>query len=598
MSTLRTNTITTLDDSKSVEVAQLSLEGSDKGPLLYANDLAERDAVDTAPLPLNTQLGVNDSVYKLVGSSWFSTKSFREWSLSLEKFRGEVPNIVFFGDSILYGQDFAGPNPPKNGSTQPVSSTPPITEFTDEVADAGMAASVLDYTFPGDTVALALSRWETELDNLPTSSMCFVMYGHNDANDYGGYGTTTLTWQFADNLDILVNKILERNCIPVILGPPPVQDVDDNTNIRPYSEAAKSVAQSHGIPFFDTFTFLAGYNGLYTDNVHLTPGAYSILGRTLASLVVNGGHVAEVGVGRYPIDAVLGRVVNGSVISSPDAILSDGKALRLQPGGKAHLCVHTHSGVSPRVHANVDTGTPGVPLKYSLTYEDGLAAKADLYVGNTFENQSLVGRPLKPGLHVIKIENESSDVLHVNGVSFEDPEAGHICWGDSFPSKALSNLFRPRGPGRQVAWFSAIDTSKPLQDRYNLTSYLTLSDTGLQGIVLWVGGPLTNEVMTNHSILIFRSGTDLLIRELVADPFSQNDQTVASVFPTGNWSGELEVERDPSTGDLTIRVDGATEATFSPATIDTSRVFPGIICENTSGTYVVHSTLVRGVSGW
>lgn len=191
--------------------------------------------------------------------------------------------IAFEGDSLTYGQD-TSPDGPKlpaiNGAAQSRSSTP----FPEEVAKLLPGAAVENRGFPGDRTTEALERWA----NVTPSDIAVIMYGTNDAANFGGYPSGPVSVaDFQRNLSALVERRQKQGATPILMTPPPVQDPAIDARIQEYRDAVSAVARSTGVKAIDSAALIRDAQPQFSDGLHLSQAANQAVARAMAALLAD-----------------------------------------------------------------------------------------------------------------------------------------------------------------------------------------------------------------------------------------------------------------------------------------------------------------------
>jgi hypothetical protein len=129
----------------------------------------------------------------------------------------------------------------------------------------------------------------------------------------------------------------------------------------------------------------------------------------------------------------------------------------------------------------------------------------------------------------------------------------------------MTGVFQPsRISNAQDAWFCVSDVSKKLTSPCSIISYVTLTDTGFNGIAINKNRPSSSssEIISPDSLLVLRNGTSLVLRELIAGAVN-SEVTFTSKFSTGVFTGEIEVVL--SSGTLSAYVNGTLAGSLAVA---------------------------------
>lgn len=200
-----------------------------------------------------------------------------------ERIRQHQPvRIRCYGDSLTYGQDEKSERrlPPINGASQTRSMSPyPETLLATFVAAGFDAVIVRNCGYPGDNAAAGLKRWDNEF----ACDLAYLMYGSNDANNYGLLGFATVE-EFEANLRAMIAQLVGLQVATVLVLPPPTAFDDQNDRLQPFLAAARALAANYKLVLFDAAEILGTMTveERYLDGVHLSPAAAARLGEHLA----------------------------------------------------------------------------------------------------------------------------------------------------------------------------------------------------------------------------------------------------------------------------------------------------------------------------
>jgi lysophospholipase L1-like esterase len=184
--------------------------------------------------------------------------------------------VALEGDSVIYGQDetWAGRCAPINGAAQGRSGSPLPDRLSELLEDR---IEIENRGFPGDRTIDGLRRWR----HIEEVAVVFIMYGTNDAMNFGGHsgGTLSLT-DYAANLRKLANRRRSADAKVVLMTPPPIGVSKWDVRVSPYRTEAKRVAVELDIPILDTSEALLGADGL-----HLNERSLEMLAQFVSSHV-------------------------------------------------------------------------------------------------------------------------------------------------------------------------------------------------------------------------------------------------------------------------------------------------------------------------
>ncbi len=200
--------------------------------------------------------------------------------------RGEPTIIACYGDSLTYGQDEVSSSrqPPTNDACQARSPTPfPETMSNTFAARPGLSVVVRNRGFPGDNARRGLARWA---DDEPCD-LAILMYGVNDANNFGGLGLVPVE-DFRSDMETMIDRLLAKGSAVALLLPPRFAASALNVALAPFSQALYGLARTFELPALESAVFLSGIElGEQTvDGVHLAPRAYASIGEALAGLLI------------------------------------------------------------------------------------------------------------------------------------------------------------------------------------------------------------------------------------------------------------------------------------------------------------------------
>ena len=505
---------------------------------------------------------------------------------------GGAVSIALYGTSITYSQDTTetGTNPPINSAPQARSSTPIDVKLAEALSFSGITASVINRGYPGDRTIEGVSRWVAA----SATDVSFVEYGHNDAMNYGGYVTGPVSMDaYRTNLTAIIKRELDKGAAVVVVGSTPVADTKANLKIRAYAQAAKQIADGFGLPFVDWAEIIETVNDKWTDNVHLSPTAYAEIGWQLAGLF-------------YRRDAAVHRVSPGDWFNANDSLgrggsryawtpaKQGGAIIQLNAGQSYAVGVHVVSDCVPVIHT---VNTSGSPFKLNCYYAgspSGIMPVTGLKHDQSFgTRQKFTGQLLKGGLRSFVIRNDGATTAYIEAIEFRGAE--HVSFSRGLVTKSsLSGVHQSAlFSAAASSWWSAADYTRKLTADCMLVAHVTLTDThqcGI-GIARYRQQSAAAEIQSADSILALRSGTDLIIRQLINGSAS-GDVTVAAIFSVGSYTGEL--------GILLTTVSGTTTAYVTvDGTIRGSRVvtqtegYPMVI-GNKNARMVCHSMQFNG----
>jgi lysophospholipase L1-like esterase len=478
---------------------------------------------------------------------------------------GNNITVAFYGTSITYGQDTSasGVDTQINGASQKRSPTPFPEKFQEASALCGFSGSITVFNrgFPGDSTIEGLSRWL----NSSATDISFIEYGHNDALNYGGYphGIVSIV-DYRKNLSLIIEREIAKGAAVVILGSTPVNSVSQNNSIRSYAYTAKQIANQYGLPFVDLEELINTVNDKWTDNVHLSPKAYNEIGWNLSSLLVRrDGAIRTVTSGDifYATD-FLGH--GGSQYTWENSKSGTSSLIALGAGFTYAIGVYCAENVVPVIKTVNETA-----LSFTLnSYYSGASFNStcglvhDPAYGN---RQAFKGHILSKGYRMLAIRNDGANAAFIESIEFEDVNTAHCTRGLLSKLPSMTGVFQPsRISNAQVNWFCVSDVSKKLTSPCSIISYVTLTDTGFNGIAINKNRPSSSssEIISPDSLLVLRNGTSLVLRELIAGAVN-SEVTFTSKFSTGVFTGEIEVVL--SSGTLSAYVNGTLAGSLAVA---------------------------------
>jgi lysophospholipase L1-like esterase len=187
--------------------------------------------------------------------------------------------VAFEGDSLIYGQDEtqAGRRPAINGAEQG-RSVSPLPEHLSELLQHKV--QIENRGFPGDRTTDGLERWRHAAD----VALVFIMYGTNDAMNFGGRCSGILTLSdYVTNLKELVDRHRAVGAKVVLMTTPPIGVPEWDSRVSPYRAEARRVARQLDIPILDTSEVLSGIADKWVDGLHLNRPALELLAQFLSN---------------------------------------------------------------------------------------------------------------------------------------------------------------------------------------------------------------------------------------------------------------------------------------------------------------------------
>lgn len=465
---------------------------------------------------------------------------------------GVAIEIACYGDSLTYGMDVSadGQATQINGSSVTRSRYPYPEALGTALGYMGINRYVYNRGYPGDTAADGLARWAV---SGPTD-ISFLMYGTNDGNP-----TRNVTIeQYKINMAQMIEREIDKGAAVVLIGPPLLSDQDSNLSVRAYSSAAKKLSEEYGIGWIDSVEQLSTITNLWTDGVHLTSYAYNELGWHLSALFANrdtGSRNVCAGSIFYPSD----YIGKGGLIQ-PDSYTGfttkSGNVLRLTAGQALTIGAYFDDDVFPVVHSyNSTASTVTINALYAGNGTYRGIPYADLgHNPATSLRESLTCGILRKGYRTLVLTNAGAATAYIEAVEFVGKGHATTRYGMRSKSDALSGAFMlSRDAAAAIDWWTAIDYSKKLAAPYKFTAHIT--QNGTSGLAVFKNRGSIG--LLSDILFVFRSGNDLLIREIVGGVVTTN--TYASVFAAGSFTGEIEL--DVTQAEINVYVDGVLKAT-------------------------------------
>ena len=526
-----------------------------------------------------------------VGESLNLLSKKRHKSLSdvLKKARsGGQITIECRGDSITYGQDTSarGVDTQINGASQKRSTAPYPEKLAESLSllDFAVPPIVVNHGFPGDNSTQGLIRWA----GASPVDLVIIMYGHNDANSYGGLGVVDIP-TFRANIARMIEIEFSKGAAVILMGPPPVRSSSD-MNIRPYANELKSLAANYGIPFIDAAQQVSTLTNIWTDGVHLTSLAYREMGWHIAALFARtDASMREVGVGTF-VAAAQGMGSGGSVFTWTVGSESR-QLLQLSPGQTLAIGVNCLNRCQPIVHSVNGTGTTSVLSAYNSA---GALGTVKLnHVPSEGIEQMLYATPIEAGYRIIQIRNEGTGLAYIKGVEFTSFSAPAMSRKNSKRVLSLSGAHIPMRNSSMVGPLGWVALAN-YENRINILGGMIFkvrlpSTTGSPGVAV-ITSRNSNFFPSNNSILAIRSGVNLIFRKY-ANAESITDITVSNFFTSGvEWIGELEIEL--SDGTSRLYADGVLVATMTGSTV--SAGWGALVCTGGVATPSCESAFIYG----
>ncbi len=503
---------------------------------------------------------------------------------------GTAITIACYGDSLTYGQDTSatGTGSPINGATQSRSPNPYPEALATSLTTIGFSASVINRGYPGDTSSDGLTRWASA----SATDVAIIMYGTNDAMNYGGTGLVSVD-DFRKNISSMIERERAKGAVVILMSPPNVAERIANAKIAPYRAQIKYLADAYSLTYIDASQQIETMTKLWTDNVHLTSFAYNELGWHIASLFANReGSIQSVCAGQifHPTDHIgYGGGTSFKVVAGSKG---NNFLIELAAGQIYAIGVYCSEDVLPVIHSVNSQGTntsisayySGAPSSTSGIKTAGLAHQSSLGY-----RQKLTAQKLSKGYRTLYLLNNGTAPAYIEAIEFQCLSQPAMTLGFFSKSDALSGIHQPARISNATNGWAAVDTSRMLTADCQFCARLTLGTEAIGGLALMNGFQNAPNNFTDNAILAIRSGAILGIREIVNGVVG-TDTPASGVFPaTGTWTGEIEMEIVGTT--CNVYVDGVLKVTKTGITVN--RGYPAVYGQ-TSQRLTCHSALIKG----
>lgn len=503
---------------------------------------------------------------------------------------GTAITIACYGDSLTYGQDTSatGTGSPINGATQSRSPNPYPEALATSLTTIGFSASVINRGYPGDTSSDGLTRWASA----SATDVAIIMYGTNDAMNYGGTGLVSVD-DFRKNISSMIERERAKGAVVILMSPPNVAERIANAKIAPYRAQIKYLADAYSLTYIDASQQIETMTKLWTDNVHLTSFAYNELGWHIASLFANReGSIQSVCAGQifHPTDHIgYGGGTSFKVVAGSKG---NNFLIELAAGQIYAIGVYCSEDVLPVIHSVNSQGTntsisayySGAPSSTSGIKTAGLAHQSSLGY-----RQKLTAQKLSKGYRTLYLLNNGTVPAYIEAIEFQCLSQPAMTLGFFSKSDALSGIHQPARISNATNGWVAVDTSRMLTADCQFCARLTLGTEAIGGLALMNGFQNAPNNFTDNAILAIRSGAILGIREIVNGVVG-TDTPASGVFPaTGTWTGEIEMEIVGTT--CNVYVDGVLKVTKTGITVN--RGYPAVYGQ-TSQRLTCHSALIKG----
>jgi lysophospholipase L1-like esterase len=451
---------------------------------------------------------------------------------------GQAISIACIGDSLTYGQDTSasGVNTQINGASQKRSTAPYPEKLAESLGFAGFsgAITVINRGYPGDTAQQGLTRW----DGATATDLAILMYGTNEAQNYGGLGVVEMQ-PFRVSVSAWIDRLRAQGTAVILMTPPPIDSAQD-LNIRPYADCLRSIGQSYGIPVVSASEQLGTLSNLWTDAVHLTSQAYREMGWHLAALFTRrDGAALRVGPGSLTLASE--NIGYGGSRSTWSNGVDVRELVLLNAGQTLAVAVYCEETVQPIVHSVNATASGTILRAYNSAGILGAPQLNHDLVNGTL--QQLYCVPLKRGLRVIYVRNEGTTPAYVSGVEFAALNIPAMGRKNSRKVPALCGSHVPSRANLAVAagsWMSIFSYEYRVTPFGGAIFKVRLPNGITSGVAIINSRP-NNLFPVNACIFAIREGVNLLLRQYVNDSTIVT-VTVSAFFTSGaDWTGELEL---------------------------------------------------------
>ncbi|MCZ4428957.1 SGNH/GDSL hydrolase family protein [Agrobacterium sp. SOY23] len=187
--------------------------------------------------------------------------------------------IVFEGDSLTYGFDEAEMNgaPKINNGWARRSQTP----YPEEVGKSLPGVQIVNHGFPGDRSIDGIKRWASSSNG----DLTVLMYGTNDAGNFGKLERTLTTQEFHANLQNLIDRRISAGSKVILVTPPPIADSAVDAGVERYRDVVRNTAQARNMALVEAPQALADVATKWVDGLHLSPAANQSLAKALAKKI-------------------------------------------------------------------------------------------------------------------------------------------------------------------------------------------------------------------------------------------------------------------------------------------------------------------------
>lgn len=516
--------------------------------------------------------------------------SFKKLDAVLDKLQaGLAVTIACHGHSLTYGQDDVNPGgmAPINGSVAPRSLYPYPETLKDALSlnQFAVVPTVTNRGYPGDTVAAGFARWAAA----PATDVSIHMW---DTNDGKVRGTPLPTYK--SDYAKFIERDIARGAAVILMTAPPCRDVTTEKNIAAYRAVTRQLAAEYELPLIDLAEQLSGFATKWTDGVHLTSFVYAEIGWQVSALFTNrnlGSHRIAAGSIWYPDDGI---GYGGTTVD--DANARGGSFIRLTPGQRYTVTAFFEDDCIPVLYSfNSSASDTNIFLQYSGNGTGrGILSPQLKHTASTDNRQALAGPVMRRGFRTFSIYCDTGfpGTANIDAIEFRalDVPMLPLAWRKS---TALTNV---HFPGSMLAALAplgtfafAMDYGLPLLAPYRFSARVQLLTNGGLVVAQNRQGPFVMQDM----LFLRRLGNDLVLRDFVGAVPA--DTVAANAFAAGSFTGEIEIAVT-ATG-VTVYLSGSASPviTYTPATMNNKRGFPGVFTEATQTGFLCLSAAVKGI---
>ncbi|MBS0862516.1 GDSL-type esterase/lipase family protein [Enterobacter mori] len=503
---------------------------------------------------------------------------------------GTAITIACYGDSLTYGQDTSatGTGSPINGATQSRSPNPYPESLATSLTTIGFSATVINRGYPGDSSADGLTRWASS----SATDVAIIMYGTNDAMNYGGTGLVSVD-DFRKNISSMIERERAKGAVVILMSPPNVAERLANAKIAPYRAQMEYLADAYSLTYIDAAQQIETMTKQWTDNVHLSSFAYNEMGWHIAALFSNReGAIQSVCAGQlfHPTDHIgYGGGTSFQVVSGAKG---NSFLINLGVGQIYAIGVYCSEDVLPVIHSVNSQGTSSAMSAYyagAPSATSGVKTAGLAHVSSLAYRQKLTAQKLSKGYRTLYILNNGTVPAYIEAIEFQGLSQPAMTIGFFAKSDALSGVHQPARVSNASNGWVATDVSRMLTADCQFCARLTLGTEAIGGIALINDFQVAPNTFGNNVVMAIRSGAILGIREIINGVVG-SDTPASGVFPaTGSWTGEIEMEIVGTT--CNVYVDGVLKVTKTGITVN--RGYPAVYGQ-TNQRLTCHSALIKG----